>query len=698
MRAWRPERQLPVSSDEFYTSLTRLWRAWTGHNSRPTYPRSLALAVSGGADSMALAFLCRQMMSDRYFPNLTVKPFIIDHKARDKSTEEAHKVARWLEDLGLNPEILPLQWPTGVTPSQLTDFETRARRLRFQALGKACRQHNIPVLCLGHHQDDSVETALIRLSQGHRLMALRGVADVAHIPECQGIYGVAQSGNFFNPLGIWKSHEEPNRNAPDNALQNEDGTQPKNLSFRLWKDDLSLRVSDGGIYLLRPLTPFPKPRLLSTCSDNNVPFVTDRTNFDPTLTMRNTIRHLLATDSLPKALQAPSVLSLIETSKDATDSFTACINNFMESIKVVKLDLRSGTIVVQFPSPRQLHDSQKGQDDAATDALDRQIQAHAIRRIADVVSPGSENATHIGKFRNAPLVIFPKFKHKEDGDSVFPKHDTFTVGGVKLMPVKLNMKDDAPQHSLFSSNILRRSQRDILLDAFRNVPNLWQFSRCPFPDSLSKPITNFSLEIPDSSTTTATSWSDWQMWDSRFWIRVQAERVFKPYVRTKPRRTFPGTTIPLIIRPLETSDMKSIRDILLLYNHRMLALRDPRHAIRTNYDYSSQAPKTEIMTLKSFGLLLQRHLPGDMRFSIPVLAERGGKERILGFPTFGERMPISIVMGDENGPSFWNVTWEAMYKHVDPEIFKLGIWKTKVSKPVSEEEAGPGASLGEAAE
>lgn len=62
--------------------------------------RNLALAVSGGSDSMALAFLCKQLISERLIPGLVVKPFIVDHLAREGSTEEAHEVAGWLRELG----------------------------------------------------------------------------------------------------------------------------------------------------------------------------------------------------------------------------------------------------------------------------------------------------------------------------------------------------------------------------------------------------------------------------------------------------------------------------------------------------------------------------------------------------------------------------------------------------------------------
>lgn len=63
---------------------------------------NLALAVSGGADSMALATLCYQLrkLGDVHFPGLSdirLQAFIVDHKARPESTREARQVVNSLD-------------------------------------------------------------------------------------------------------------------------------------------------------------------------------------------------------------------------------------------------------------------------------------------------------------------------------------------------------------------------------------------------------------------------------------------------------------------------------------------------------------------------------------------------------------------------------------------------------------------------
>lgn len=62
----------------------------------------VGIAVSGGPDSMALAYLCRQLQVTRPDLDLDVKAFVVDHRFREESTEEALLVAKWLSKLGLS--------------------------------------------------------------------------------------------------------------------------------------------------------------------------------------------------------------------------------------------------------------------------------------------------------------------------------------------------------------------------------------------------------------------------------------------------------------------------------------------------------------------------------------------------------------------------------------------------------------------
>ena len=61
------------------------------------------VAVSGGPDSLALAFLAKIYSIKK---NLISKFFIIDHKLRPESTKEAQDVMKVLRKFSINPKIL----------------------------------------------------------------------------------------------------------------------------------------------------------------------------------------------------------------------------------------------------------------------------------------------------------------------------------------------------------------------------------------------------------------------------------------------------------------------------------------------------------------------------------------------------------------------------------------------------------------
>ena len=64
---------------------------------------SFAVAVSGGPDSLSLAFLAKIYSVKK---NLQIKFFIVDHKLRLESTKEAKTVSKLLKEYSIKSEIL----------------------------------------------------------------------------------------------------------------------------------------------------------------------------------------------------------------------------------------------------------------------------------------------------------------------------------------------------------------------------------------------------------------------------------------------------------------------------------------------------------------------------------------------------------------------------------------------------------------
>ena len=125
---------------------------------------NFGVAVSGGPDSLALAFLAQIYSIKR---KLVPKFFIVDHKLRTESTKEAKVVKDLLKQILITPEILT--WK-GKKPSK--NIQSLARIKRYELMYKRCDKYKIKNILIGHHQDDLFENFFIRLLRGSGLKGL----------------------------------------------------------------------------------------------------------------------------------------------------------------------------------------------------------------------------------------------------------------------------------------------------------------------------------------------------------------------------------------------------------------------------------------------------------------------------------------------------------------------------------------------
>ena len=125
---------------------------------------NLAVAVSGGPDSLALAFLAKCYSLKN---KIKVKYFIVDHKLRKESLLEAKTIKDMLKKIDIDCKILP--W-NGKKPSK--NIQAIARDKRYSLLVKECNKNDIRYLLLGHHVNDLLENFLIRLVRGSGLNGL----------------------------------------------------------------------------------------------------------------------------------------------------------------------------------------------------------------------------------------------------------------------------------------------------------------------------------------------------------------------------------------------------------------------------------------------------------------------------------------------------------------------------------------------
>lgn len=136
----------------------------------------IAVAVSGGADSLSLALLAKQWATAEQ-KNLTA--LIVDHGLRDASAQEAAQAKAWLGQHNIAAHIISLHL-AGITSA----IQETARTARYDAIHNWCNAHHVSHLLLGHHLGDQAETFLFRLLRGS---GFNGLAAMSMKSDYQGL-------------------------------------------------------------------------------------------------------------------------------------------------------------------------------------------------------------------------------------------------------------------------------------------------------------------------------------------------------------------------------------------------------------------------------------------------------------------------------------------------------------------------------
>ncbi|KAJ7805636.1 hypothetical protein B0H14DRAFT_2879468 [Mycena olivaceomarginata] len=179
-------------------------------------------------------------------------------------------------------------------------FEGIGRQARYHLLFQAMKQAGAEVLALGHHGDDQVETSLIRLSKGTTELGAGGMRKVRR-------WG----------MGV-------NNNGDENTVG--------------WAG-----VEGMTSWMVRPLLEVSKERILATCEENNLEYIDDSTNFQPELTIRNAIRHLLSKNTLDPQVRFCFYLGFIDA--DGTSQLGLnYLLTFARSMEQLQVGLSSLTI------------------------------------------------------------------------------------------------------------------------------------------------------------------------------------------------------------------------------------------------------------------------------------------------------------------------------------------------------------------
>ena len=125
------------------------------------------VAVSGGADSLALAYALSLEAPKRA---IKVHAVTIDHQLQSGSGAQASKVCNQMNSLGIQTTIRK------VNVIMSDGLEASARKARYAALDLVGNEMKAVAIFLGHTRDDQAETVLLGLARGSGTRSLSGMA------------------------------------------------------------------------------------------------------------------------------------------------------------------------------------------------------------------------------------------------------------------------------------------------------------------------------------------------------------------------------------------------------------------------------------------------------------------------------------------------------------------------------------------
>ena len=403
-----------------------------------------------------------------------------------------------------------MQWPEGAIPASLPNFETNARQKRYYLLAQAAKRADIRHLCLGHHQDDQIETILMRLVRGKcgSLASFWGIAAEAPIPgdaEIDDELCSSQDKAWSRPLLRSIDRLE------DREFREDDGSSASYSGSINSLGGSILPARRLNVSLHRPLLGFSKARILATCKANNVSFVSDPSNFDPQMTLRNAVRCLLTSHKVPRALSRDSIIKIHHRALHRLETVNSEVQRLLNVAQLTCLDLRSGSLMLRMPKfPHLL-----GWESSETLVL-------FLAQILRLVSPIDDYEASKSSQQAAAGIIFNNVYLHPPGR---PASTSITTVAVNHVQILKEDQEHPPYHQYYVS---------------------WRLSRQRFNcGQIRKLSRTFTYCSDPEDGTVAGSWSNWIYWDRRYWIRICCANV--AYLQR------------CVIRPFQPSDATDLR-------------------------------------------------------------------------------------------------------------------------------------------
>ena len=188
----------------------------------------LVVGVSGGADSMALLFVLKDICSRKY-PDMPILVAHMNHGIREEAGEDERLVAEYGRSLGLPVLVKHVSIPE-ISEKEGLSLETAGRIARYEFLESVSGDEG--TIAVAHHMDDQAESVAMHIFRGCGMEGLVGIRP--------------KNGNVIHPfLGISKKQILDfckERGIPFcNDVTNADITYDRNF----WRHEIFPKIEDG---------------------------------------------------------------------------------------------------------------------------------------------------------------------------------------------------------------------------------------------------------------------------------------------------------------------------------------------------------------------------------------------------------------------------------------------------------------------
>ncbi|GJE87085.1 tRNA lysidine(34) synthetase TilS [Phanerochaete sordida] len=239
----------PISVGEFYEHLQRCMPP-AGWGDR------LVVANSGGPDSVCLLHLLASVVKQRSSSHAPEPPAFpsrvysvhVNHNLQAVNMAMQEVARDTAHNIGVEHRTEVIPWGTGPFPHKPESgkpIEEVARQARHARLLVAMQALNAPCIAYAHHADDQVETSLMRFAKGSQIWGAVGMRPIRR-------WGMGQQADIIPAGAAGMLH-----------------------------------------WIVRPLLDVSKDRILATCEANELEYAIDPTNFQPEITLRNSLRAYL---------------------------------------------------------------------------------------------------------------------------------------------------------------------------------------------------------------------------------------------------------------------------------------------------------------------------------------------------------------------------------------------------------------------